>query len=221
MKKKLLIPTLLLLVIGLTTNFNSLKAQSGITIDASQQITNFVFSDGSGVQDNTYLIFGEENLYKPVYSGAYSVGYSYLLNFGMFIRASAGMRNAGATMVYDAVNYQWNLKYLQGKLGIGYALSLGRVNPYFGVSGYYGQLVKAQQVINNEDFDIIDSGDIQSNDYGLYISPGVRIDASEYISVYGELGYSMGLQNIETADNGQEASNLAYMLTLGLSFTIK
>jgi hypothetical protein len=124
-------------------------------------------------------------------------------------------------MVYDATNYKWEFQYLQGNVGLGYALNLGRVNPYLAVSGYYGYLLKANQRINNEDFDIIDSESIQKSDYGINIPLGVRIDASEYRSVYTEASYLMGLQNIENADNNQEANNVGYMFTLGLSFTIK
>jgi hypothetical protein len=220
MKNKIAIAVMSCLALVITKN-NPAQAQSSITIDASQQITNFVFTNDKGLQDNTYLIFGEENLYKPVYSGAYSFGYSYLFDFGMFIRAKAGMRNSGATMVYDATNYKWEFQYLQGNVGLGYALNLGRVNPYLAVSGYYGYLLKANQRINNEDFDIIDSESIQKSDYGINIPLGVRIDASEYRSVYTEASYLMGLQNIENADNNQEANNVGYMFTLGLSFTIK
>lgn len=221
MKKKIIATGMFCLSLGLVGTTGLVQAQSSITIDASQQITNFVFTDGSGQQDNTYLMFGEENLYKPVYNGAYNFGYSYLLDFGLFFRVSVGMRNAGATMVYDATNYKWEFQYLQGKLGVGYALDLGLVNPYLAVSGYYGYMLKANQRINNEDFDIIDSESIQKTDYGLNIPLGVRIDASEYVSVYTEVSYLMGLQNIETADNGQEANNVGYLFTLGLSFTIR
>ncbi|MEX0983003.1 MAG: hypothetical protein WD577_12380 [Bacteroidales bacterium] len=219
MKKKFISSTIICAAVMLLT-INQVNAQSSITIDASQQITNFVFVDGSGFQDNTYLIFGENNLYKPVYSGTYNVGYSYLLDFGLFFKTSVGMRNAGATMVYDATNYLWEFQYLQTKLGTGYSLNLGLFNPYLSVSGYFGYLVKANQRVNNEDSDIIDSGSIITKDFGLYISPGVRIDASDYISVYSELSYLMGLQNIEATES-QQATNLAYMLTLGLSFTIQ
>ncbi len=221
MKKKIVATGMFCLLLGLIGTAGHVKAQSSITIDASQQITNFVFINGSGLQDNSQLMFGEDNLYKPVYSGAYSFGYSYLLDFGMFIRLNVGMRNAGATMVYDATNYQWEFQYLKTNLGVGYALDMGRINPYLGVSGYYGSLLKANQRINNEDYDIIDSESIQKSDFGLSFPLGVRIDASEFVSVYTEVSYLMGLQNIETADNGQEANNVAYLFTLGLSFAIK
>lgn len=221
MKNKRILHLILVFVSVLILISNTATAQSSITIDASQQMTNFVFVNNSGIQDNTYLVFGEENIYKPIYSGAYNIGYSYLFDFGLFLRANAGMRNAGATMVYDATNYQWNFQYIQGKLGVGYALKLGRFSPYLAASGYFGYLAKANQRINNEDFDIINEDVIAPYDYGVYLSPGLRIDASDYISVYSELSYLMGLGNIENSTNGQEANNVAYLLTLGLSFTVR
>ncbi|MCK4920789.1 MAG: outer membrane beta-barrel protein [Bacteroidales bacterium] len=210
-----------LLILGFISYGITVNAQSSITIDASQQMTNFVFVDGTGIQENTFMMFGNEDSYKPTYGGAYSVGYSYALDFGMYIRLNTGMRNAGATMVYDASNYSWDFQYLQTKLGLGYALALGRFNPYMGVSGYFSYLLKATQTVNDEDMDIINSGSIEKNDIGLSIPIGVRIDASDYISVYTEFSYLMGLKNIETSGPGQTANNVAYMVTMGLSFTIK
>ena len=77
MKQKIIVTVILCLGYGLFGTTGLVQAQSSITIDASQQVTNFVFTDGSGVQDNTYLLFGNDNLYKSSYSGAYSFGYSY------------------------------------------------------------------------------------------------------------------------------------------------
>jgi len=198
------------------------NAQSSITIEASQMITNFAFQNSEGLQENSYFILNSENEYKPVYSGSYHVGYAYMFDMGLFIKANVGMRKGGATMVYDNNNYRWDLKYGQGRLGFGYALDLGLFAPYLGVYGYYAQLLKANQTINNEDFDIINNGEIESNDYGVYVSPGVQINASDYMSVFLEISYLMGLQNIESSqDEGQEAYNLANAFTLGLSFNIE
>jgi len=201
-------------------NITSLKAQSAIDVEASQMVTNFVFTNSLGEQQSSYLVWKADNEYKPAYSGAYHLGYSYTLDMGMFFRAHTGMRKSGATMVYDDANYQWDLQYLQGRLGIGYGYSIGMVAPYLCVSGYYSHLLKANQVIDNQEFNIKKSGDIEKNDFGLYTSPGVRIDASDYMSVYLELSYLMGLQNIETSD-AQESLNIANAFTVGVSFNIQ
>ena len=221
MKQKIIAAVIFCLGYGLFGTTGLVQAQSSITIDASQQVTNFVFTDGSGVQDNTYLLFGKDNLYKSSYSGAYSIGYSYQLESGIFFKGKVGMRNAGATMVYDAANYEWDFKYLNIQLGGGYVFNMGLFNPYIGVNGYFGSLLTANQRINNEDFDIIDSKSIEKSDFGLNIPLGVRIDVWELMSIYSAISYLIGLKNIETSTNGQEARNVGYMFTLGLAFTIQ
>lgn len=208
---------LAILVTGLIIGGNNVNAQSGITIDASQQMTTFDFYDSMGETDDSY---------SPIYSGAYNVGYSYFLDFGMYFNASVGMRNAGSSMTYDATDLRWDFQYGQGKLGLGYAYNMGRFSPYLGVSGYYSMLLTANQQINdpmreNKDYDLMGAGLIAEDDFGLYITPGVRIAASDFISVYTELGYLMGMQNIETGTGEQEAYNTGYSITLGLSFTIQ
>lgn len=221
MKQKIIATVLFCMGYGLLGTLNHVQAQSSITLDASQQVTNFVFTDASGAQDNTYLLFGKDNLYKSSFSGAYSIGYAYQLDSGIFFRGKFGMRNAGATMVYDAANYEWDFKYLNIQLGGGYAFNLGLFNPYIGINGYFGSLVKANQRINNEDFDIIDSKSIEKSDIGLNIPIGVRIDVWDLMSVYSEISYLRGLKNIETDTTGQEAHNVGYMFTLGLALTIQ
>lgn len=221
---------LLGMLISITASV-SLNAQSRLLIDASQQVTNFRFMDSEGVLDKTY---------SPVYSGAYNVGYAYELDFGLFFRGGVGMRQAGATMVYDAANYLWNLQYLSTKIGAGYQLELGMFSPYITVSGFYGFLLKANQRINNEDFDIIESGSIIRHDVGTIFSPGVNVHISEAITVYGEFSFLKGLQNVEAESDGkttfsyllgtanmaedatgQVSTNTAYAITLGLSFAIQ
>ncbi len=207
---------LLLLFLGILICSNQANAQTGITIDASQQMTSFEFTSSSNDVDNSY---------SPIYSGAYNVGYTHFLDLNLYFDAGVGMRNAGATMNIDNTNLRWDFQYAQGELGMGYMFELGRLNPYLGISGYYATLLKANQRINdptreNINYDLMNTGRISKQDYGLLITPGIRITASDYISVYTEFEYLMGLQNIEAGENDQEATNLGYALTLGLSFTI-
>ncbi|MEF8845610.1 MAG: hypothetical protein V5A59_09070 [Bacteroidales bacterium] len=207
---------LFVLFTGLLLCANNVSAQTGITIDASQQMTTFEFTSSDGNIDNSY---------SPIYTGAYHFGYSYFLDNGIYFNAGIGMRNAGATMAIDATNLRWDFKYGQGKLGGGYMYELGRINPYLGIAGYYARLLTANQRINdpkreNINYDLLESGSILENDYGLLITPGVRLSASEYISVYTEFSYLMGLQNLQPGDTGQEAINAGYAITLGVSFNL-
>jgi len=128
------------------------------------------------------------------------------------------MRNAGATMVYDEMNYSWNLQYANGKVGTGYMLKNNKVSPYIIASGYFGYLVSGYQTINNENFNIKKSEAISSIDYGILVMPGVQINISDDISIFFEFNYLMGLKNLENDEN-QKSSNYAYGLTSGFSFT--
>lgn len=191
-------------------------AQSSLTIDASQLYSNFEFKNSLGEVDTSYL---------PVYTGAYSIGYQYASDGGFLVRAKVGMRNAGATMIYDDANYLWDLQYADAKLGLGYLFDLGMFDPYLTVSGYYAYLLKANQTQGSINYDMIEGGDLQRADFGVLASPGVQVTLSDYVSVYSEFSYLMGLQNIETqaiegADAVQEGYNRAFSLTLGLAFTI-
>lgn len=212
MKNIIFKSTALMLLLGMCALFNTSIAQSSITLEASQIISNFKYVDSEGTQDSNYM---------PTYSGGYNFGYTYALDMGVFFNLGVGMRRAGATLIVDASNYQWDLQYGQARLTAGYAYDLGRIKPYVKVAGYYGFLLKANQIINNENFDIKDTGSIEKGDVGLYFSPGAKMDISDAIAVYAEYSYLLGLKNVETTSNGQTAKNRASVLTLGLSFAIQ
>ncbi|MBL4861404.1 MAG: PorT family protein, partial [Crocinitomicaceae bacterium] len=190
---------------------NHVDAQSSITIDASQNITNFKFVNSAGEQDMNYSVN---------YSGGYSLGYRYTLENGMFFPVKIGMRTAGATYVYDDANYSWNLQYGEARLGLGYNYAFGKFGAHISATGYFGYLLKANQRLNNEDFDIRASDQINTIDYGVIVSPGVNFTASDYINIYLDLNYMMGLANLET-DDTQTSNNTMYGANLGLAFTIK
>jgi len=189
----------------------SAEAQSSITIDASQNMTNFKFTNSDGERDESYI---------PNFSGSYSLGYRYSTDFGLFGGVKIGMRNAGASLIYDDANYSWDLQYFDSKLDIGYMYTFDRLSAYLAVSPYFGYMLRATQTLNHQDFDIINSGDLEKVDYGLFISPGVDFRINDLISVYSQFNYMLGLQNIETVDS-QESKNTLIGLSLGLSFNIK
>lgn len=206
----------LLFVFGFMST-TAAMAQSNLTIDASQLVSTFKFQDSQGAVDTSY---------SPAYTGAYSLGYRYASEGGLLVRANLGMRNAGATMMYDDVNYLWDLQYADIKLGAGYMLNTMRFKPYLTVSGYYAYLLKANQTQGSTNYDLIKAEDLKRPDFGIVASPGVQVLLSEFISVYSEFSYIMGLQNIEReaaegSSSVQKGYNRAYALTLGLAFTIK
>lgn len=206
--KKLKSLIILLLCTGFATNLN---AQSGLTVEASQLFSTFKFSDSRGNDLSSD--------YSGIFTGAYNLGYRYVSASGLMVTGGLGMHNAGATLVYDAMNYTWDLKYAGGRLGMGYMLETSRVSPYLNVSGYYAYMLRGFQIINNEHFNITSLNVMSQMDYGIYISPGIQLRLSEAVSSYLEFNYLMGLANLEK-DESQEAKNMAYGLTLGLSLSI-
>ena len=202
---------LILVLIGFIAFTLTVSAQQSLTIDASQLYSSFKFNDTQDIKLNSE--------YPGIYTSAYSIGYKYLMDNGIIFRGGLGMRNAGASLVYDDINYSWKLQYADVKLGGGYAYKINKFSPYLIASGYYGYLLRGFQTLNNEDFNITESGILNRGDFGVILSPGVDFKLSDFISSYLEFNYIWGLNNIET-DEGQKASNYAMGLTLGLSFTI-
>lgn len=201
----------LLLLISIVVSTFFVKAQSALTIDASQLFSSFKYTDKDGNILN--------NEYQGIFTGAYSIGYRYVADFGLIVKPVIGMRNGGASLVYDGMNYSWKLQYANVKLGLGYMYKTKRVNPYFVASGYYAYLLRGMQTLNNEDFNITESELLNKTDYGVVFTPGVEIKLSDFVSTYIEFNYLMGLANIEM-DEGQVAKNISYGISLGLSFSI-
>lgn len=201
------------LVLGFVTFFFVTNAisQSSVTIDASQNMTNFAFTNSQGERDEDY---------NPNFSGSYSLGYRYQFDFGMFAGAKIGMRKAGASLIYDDANYSWDFQYFDARLNLGYQYDFDRLSAYFAVSPYFGYMLRATQTLNHEDYDIINSGDLEKSDFGLFFSPGAKYRINDFVSIYGQFNYMLGLQNIETVE-AQKSQNRLMGLTLGLAFDIK
>jgi hypothetical protein len=203
------ITSILLLLVFLGSS-NTSFGQSGITIDATQFYATLKFKDSQGNK-----LDGE---YSGILSGAYGIGYRYVSDGGFLLGTTVGLRKMGATMVYDDINYSWNLHYVNLKLGVGYELKLKSICPYLLVSGYGAYLLKGYQSINNENFNIKLSKSLKEYDYGIYITPGVQFKLMDNFSAHIELGYLLGLNNLEK-DDGQKSYNLGYCATIGFSYS--
>lgn len=199
------------ILFGLLGYMSVVNAQSSLTIEASQLLTSFKFTDSNGNDLSSE--------YSGIFTGSYGVGYRYISMGGIMINAGFNMRKGGATMDYDAMNYKWDLQYVDGRAGIGYMLPFDFISPYLHVSGYYAYMLRGFQTINNEHFNIKKFESLKEMDYGILITPGVQINILDEISTYIELNYLMGIENIEKQE-GQKANNIGYGLTLGLSFAL-
>ena len=201
----------LLLGAGILAGSFMLRAQSSLTIEAAQNITNFRFENSSGEKDKTYL---------ANYSGGYALGYKYALENGMFFTGKLGMRQAGANYEFDAISYAWDFKYFETRLGIGYNYSFGKFGAHISVSPYFGYMLRGIQRLNNEDFNLKNSGEIKKSDIGLFISPGANYSVNDNISVNIDLNNMFGLTDFEI-DDTQKSKNTLFGLSLGLSFLIQ
>lgn len=202
---------LLTLILVVLVMGSAVSQTQSVTIEASQNITNFRFSDSNGNIDKNYA---------PVYSGGYALGYKYEMEQGVYFLGKLGMRKSGATYVFDNYNYAWDLQYAELRLGIGYKYGFGKFGAHFVSQPYLGFLVRADQRLNNQDYDLLELGEMNDMDYGVFLSPGINFTASELIGLYLDLNYMFGLANLETNDT-QQSQNRLIGASLGVSFTIK
>ena len=200
------------ILLGFISYVAEVNAQSSLTVEASQLYSSFKFTDSQGTKLNSE--------YSGIFAGGYSFNYRYISDGGFMLNTGIGMRKAGATMVYDEMNYTWNLQYADAKLGAGYMLINERISPYLKVSGYYALMLRGFQTINNEDFNIKESESINTSDYGIIVNPGVQISINYALSTFFEFNYLMGFKNLEK-DESQKSRNYACGLTFGLAFSFE
>ncbi len=187
-----------------------IATQSNITIDAGQNFTTFKFIDSKGNIGQNYT----HNI-----TGSYSLGYQYIKNNGIFYRANIGMRKAGASLLNDGINYNWNIQYAMANIGAGYMLNLWRIKPYFSVSPYFGYMLKGNQTIGTDNIDIKQNTSMKFTDFGFLFEPGIKLILSKSIIFYAEYKYILGLQNLEKSAN-EKSFNRGFSFNLGLSFNI-
>lgn len=189
---------------------STVGAQSSVNLEAAQVFATFKYIDSEGIEDNSYS-------YNVL--SAYNIGYQYEKQNGLFVRANIGMRKAGANLVYNEVNYIWTMQYSDFRAGIGYHFTKWRLKPSLVVSPYYAYLLDANQTINDDNYDIKDNNSIKGSDFGIFISPGLNIILSNYVSIYAEYNYILGLQNIETAEK-EKLYNRGFSFNFGVSLNI-
>lgn len=181
---------------------------SSISLEASQNVTDFYFKDSNGNPDKNYT---------PSLSFGYALGYRYGMANGLMIGAKVGYRKAGATYVYDAINYSWNMDYLEFRINFGYSYFFKKWGFHAKVQPYVSYLLSANQTLNNEDLNIKNSGDIISYDYGFFVSPGFSYAISDKFRVNLDYNYMLGLANLEK-NQAQTSNNTLMGVTLGFSF---
>ena len=181
-------------------------SQSSLTIEAGQNFTTLSFTNELGEQ-NTDLNYN--------HSGSVALGYEYGLENGIYFNSKLGLRNGGASFVYDDFNYRWDLSYADIRLGVGYRFYFNKISLQFSTQAYYAYLYKAEQRLHNLNRDMLSAGSVEKQDIGIIFSPGIYYPLSENVNLGIDLMYMLGLTNIET-DPGQETYNRLLGGTLGL-----
>lgn len=205
-------------VIGNKTKKNSIE-QPTLTCDAGQVFSTFKFIDSQG---NKLKEFTHNRGF------GFSLGYRYPLPNGLFIRTNIGLRKAGASMIYEGLNINWNIQYADANIGLGYMYPKsyspfkeweGGIKPYFSVSPYLGYMLKGNQLIGVFNYDIKEIKSMKATDIGLFFSPGLKITVSKSIAFYTEYKYILGLKNLETTTD-KKSTNRGWAINLGVAVSL-
>ena len=184
--------------------------QSSISIEYAQNFTSFRYVDQTGTKsDNMQYNF----------SDGLNIGYRYLIENGVFFSGSFGLRQGGASYVYDDFNYRWDLNYAESRLGLGYMYNLGDVSVHISTQGYAGYLYKAEQRLHQLTRNILTEGSMKEWDFGLFFTPGIAYDINDKVQVKLNANYMLGLYNIET-DVDQSTKNSLIGSAIGFNFKL-
>lgn len=207
---KTIFPMRLFLVMSIMiTPVKHIRAQSTVAFDAGQMFSTYKYTDSLGeIKDFTKNI-----------TGCYSLSYHYINPNGLFIRTGFGMRKGGASYEYDGVKIDWNTQYADASLGLGYMLNRGKVKPYLIPSFYFAYLLKGEETLGQNTYDIKNNKSMSDTDYGLYITPGIKVTLSNFISFYAEYKTLLGLKNLEVSTN-QKSYNRGFSINLGIAIAI-
>ncbi len=186
-----------------------ITAQSTVAFDAGQMFSTYKYTDSLGeIKDFTKNI-----------TGCYNLGYQYINHNGLMVRTGIGMRKGGASLVYDGINTNWNTQYTDINLGVGYILNKWKLKPYLSSSFYYAYMLKAEQRLGQNTYDIKKNKSMSDTDYGLYITPGLKLALSNFVSFYAEYKTVLGLKNLEVSTN-QKSYNRGFSINLGIAVSI-
>lgn len=202
MKKTLIIISLLAL------SFWS-SAQDMASVNFGQVYSSFRFKDSQGNADQNMSF---------VVKNSYGFAYERILYKGWFIRPELGYKNFGAQSSVQNTNLNWDLHYLDLSLGGGYIFDIKPVKPYIGTNFYLSYLLKGQQIVGSNAYDVKDQKSISSFDCGINLFTGLRYDIVENTSVFIECRWMNGLYQLDKNINGgsKELFNTATSFHLGV-----
>lgn len=208
MKRAILYTVLFTLSLFITSES---KAQLRLTVEGTQFVSNFVYSNSAGEQDKDY---------RFKLTGAYRVGYQVRFGKGFYFRNTIGVRESGATLVYHNVNNDWSLQYVDIQMGLGYIFDMESIDLYLSASGYNAHVMRANQRLNNLNYDLVDLNEFKTNEFGVFGQGGIIVDLSPQLDLNVGVNYLRGLTNLETSEDAQNTKNAAAGFDLGIAFKI-
>ncbi len=192
--------------------FLSLSAQNKIGVSFSQTYSTFRFKDSDGeVEDLKYTI-----------KYGYGLIWQQEILESVFVDGSLSYNCKGATSTLGVQKLDWMLQYVNAGVSAGYKMTIGRLSPQGGAGLYYGRLLKAEQSIGSDYFDLIETDYIRKSDFGANLFAGIGYDYSDNGSVFVRLNETVGLLQLEKNEQStQRMFNRTFSIQLGLFFTIQ
>ena len=196
----------------LVSIFLPLKSQNKIGVSFGQMYSTFRFKDSEGnIEDLKYTI-----------KYGYGVTWQQEILESLFVEGSLSYYGKGATSTLGVQKLDWSLHYVNVSINAVYKMTIGRLTPHGGAGLYYGRLLKAEQFIGSDYFDLIETDYIRKSDFGANLFAGIGYDYSDYGSVFVRLNETIGLLQLEKDETAtQRMFNRTFSIQLGLFFTIQ
>jgi hypothetical protein len=185
-------------------------SQNYVSVNYTQIFSNFIFKNSDGERDKTL---------KSDLKSAYALNYQKVFKKSFFVRGEFGYKTFGALSILNNQKLAWNLNYLDLNIGGGYIINNFKIKPYVGAAFYGSYLIRANQTIGENYYDMLQNNSIKKNDYGVNVYLGAIHSFSDFASIYVEVAQTRGLNQLETSSN-QKLYNTAISVRLGLMFLI-
>lgn len=191
--------------------FSLVKGQDQIGILFSQNLSTFRFIDSDS---------NKEDLDISINYG-YGFTYSKELSDLFFISGLLSYDNKGATDVFDEEKLEWSFHYVGASINGGAKFTLGRWSPKIGAGMYYGRLLKAEQYIGSQYYDLMSDDVLNKNDIGVNVFGGISYSFSKTGNIFLKLNQNMGLLQLEESEgSNQKMYNRVFSIQTGFTFNI-
>jgi hypothetical protein len=187
-------------------------AQSKVGVFFNQNFSTFRYKDSNGkIEDLDYTI-----------KYGYGLSFQKVLGKKLFLEGFLSYNQKGANSLLDLEKLDWSFHYANLGINAGYKLPLGRISPLGGVGLYIGRLMKADQFIGSDYYDLLKAGGIKKNDFGANFFIGLEYEYSQDGSVFIRFDETVGLLQLETDETvSQKMFNRTFSIQIGLIFSIK